>query len=285
MTAAEMALAADRWIFAAAAMLVFGIAVFTGLLAPARLGDHLARRLRGLTIGSGLLAAAAALVWLSLDAATLGEGVTAMSLLTTTSFGRMWAGRSAVAVSLAIIACGRSPRLTAAAAGLTLASLAFSGHARLDDGWLGVVHQANDAMHVITAGGWFGALVPLLPCLRALSAAEWRSDAVLALRHFSRAGHGAVAVALLTGIGNTALVLGRWPTDWLRPYQALLAAKIAAVAGMVALALLNRYRFVPRMRQDASTAIRAIALGTLAEIILGGAVLALVAVFGLLDPG
>ena len=101
---------------------------------------------------------------------------------------------------------------------------------------------------------------------------------------FSTAGHAAVAAVLAGGIVNFALVLGCWPTDWSSLYQALLACKIALVLAMTGLAVVNRYIFVPRIGQSNGTAVRAVRTGAIAEILLGAAVLALVATFGLLDP-
>ena len=69
----------------------------------------------------------------------------------------------------------------------------------------------------------------------------------MALRRFSAVGHGAVAVVIVTGIVNTGLILGHWPSDWNSPYQALLMIKIALVIAMALLALLNRYAVVPRL--------------------------------------
>ena len=42
-----------------------------------------------------------------------------------------------------------------------------------------------------------------------------RDDAIVALRRFSSLGHRAVALVVLTGIGNTALILGIF---FLQPY-------------------------------------------------------------------
>ncbi len=85
-------------------------------------------------------------------------------------------------------------------------------------------------------------------------------------------------------IGSPFLVLGRWPTDFTSTYQMLLVAKIAFVAGMTGLALMNRYIFVPRTLTQPDRAIIQIRNGTYAELALGAGVLALVAFLGILDP-
>ena len=93
-----------------------------------------------------------------------------------------------------------------------------------------------------------------------------------------------VALVVVSGIFNTALTLGRPPTDWSSPYQALLGVKIIFVAAMIALAIANRYGFVPNLTGDGAGALAAIRRGAIAEIALGAIVVSLVAVFGMLDP-
>lgn len=70
---------------------------------------------------------------------------------------------------------------------------------------------------------------------------------MIALRRFSMAGHLAVALVIATGAANTALILGKLPVNQTSPYQLLLAAKIILVFAMSAIALINRYVFVPQL--------------------------------------
>ena len=167
---------------------------------------------------------------------------------------------------------------------MLLASLTLTGHAALHEGWLGLAHRTNDVIHLLAGGFWFGGLLPLLPTLGLLRDPTRHDGAVVALRRFSTLGHGAVALVLLTGMLNAALILGRWPTAWASLYQRLLIAKILLVAAMTALALLNRYAFVPRLRDRPTDAIRSIRCMALSEVALGLGAVALVALFGLLDP-
>jgi putative copper resistance protein D len=167
---------------------------------------------------------------------------------------------------------------------LLLASLALTGHANMDEGTRGVLHILNDAAHLLAGGAWLGSLLALPGCLARLRDPAFCTEAKTALRRFSSAGHLAVALAIATGIVNTVLVLGRWPTDFTSTYQMLLVAKMALVAGMTGLALVNRYIFVPHMVAEPDRAIIQIRHGTYAELALGAGVLALVAFFGILDP-
>ncbi len=136
----------------------------------------------------------------------------------------------------------------------------------MDDGLRDLLHRGNDIAHLLVGGAWLGSLVPLLPCLSALRRPDLRADGAIALRGFSTAGHGAVALVLAAGMINALLVAGP-PAHWLAPslYHGLLLAKIALVACMVALAVINRYVWVPRMKANPDTATRAIVAGTIGE--------------------
>jgi len=146
------------------------------------------------------------------------------------------------------------------------------------------VHRANDILHVLAGGGWLGALLPLIPILKLLGRPEYRTGAQVALRRFSNAGHAAVALVILSGIVSTLLILKRLPTDWSSPYQKLLAIKIALVAIMTVLAIINRYVFVPWIGRKPARALLALRLGSISEIVIGIIVIALVAVFGMMEP-
>lgn len=293
MTWLDGALAACRLAHYAALVFVFGTAVFLRWGAAPGLATPIGLILRVPVRLGLLLAAATTWLWLPLQAAEIGGGwegaadpATLSAVLIDTGFGQVWIGRAVVSVVLLFLAAGwpRRAGATASASGLLLASLALAGHAAMQDGAVGLLHRLNHAVHVLAGGLWLGALVPFVLCLPMLRDTALRGDAVQALRRFSTTGHVAVAAVLASGIVNVALVLGRWPTDWSSPYQALLAAKIATVLAMAGLAVANRYVFVPRIGRSNGAAVVAIRNGAVAEILLGAGVLALVAVFGLLDP-
>jgi putative copper export protein len=47
----------------------------------------------------------------------------------------------------------------------------------MQEGWRGVAHRVNDALHVLSGGAWLGALVPLVPILAALNYPKQRKAA------------------------------------------------------------------------------------------------------------
>jgi copper resistance protein D len=288
------ALVVCRLLHFAATMLLFGAGGFLWALAPAGLARELAGPVRRMAGAAIVVAAVTALAWLALEAGQMGEGWgdsvnpdTLSAVAFETAFGRIWLWRIGLAlVLLGALASGRHDcwPLIVPASALLLASLGLVGHATMETGTIGALHRLNHAVHLLCAGAWLGGLPPLVFCLARYRDPRLRPEAGLALRRFSGLGHFVVALVVLTGVVNAALTLGRWPTDFPSPYQALLAAKVVVVAAMIALALVNRYVLAPRIKGEAGAALRAIAINSIAEVGLGIAVLALVSVFGTLAP-
>ncbi len=290
----EAALSACRLLHDASAMLLWGASAYLATLVPQSLGREIGRRLTALAIAAGIASVATTAVALPLEAAIIGEGwadaidpATIRAVLFETSVGFAWQMQAGAAVVLALMPAVPSRHrraATALASALVLIGVTLTGHAVMQSGWAGFAHRINDAVHLLAAGAWLGALVPLLRILGILDVPEFRADAGIALRRFSAAGHVTVALTVATGMINTLLILGHWPTDWSSPYQIMLACKIVLVAMMVGLALVNRYAFVPRIGRHGVHALAAVRRGTVAEIVLGLGVVGLVAVFGLLEP-
>jgi putative copper resistance protein D len=285
------ALAACRLLHYSALVFVFGTLVFIRFLAPPALGAIIARPFRTPLAAGIVLAAVTTWLWLPLQAAEIGGGWdgatdpdTLCAVLFDTGFGHVWLGRAALSLLLLLQIRGRRSGRVALTAGALLASLSLIGHAAMQAGLPGLLHRLNQATHLLAGGFWLGALVPFVRCLPKLRVPDLRAEAIQALQRFSAVGHVAVAAVLASGVVNVVLVLGGWPTDWSSPYQALLAGKILAVLAMTGLAIANRYILVPRIRRSNGSAVRRIRDGAVAEIVLGLGVLALVAVFGLLDP-
>jgi putative copper resistance protein D len=282
-----------RFAHFASTMSVFGASVFLTLLSPPRLAASLDHSLRRIAAIAFFIAALTLVLWLMLEGAEMvddwPDAVDAdvlFSVLSDTAFGHVWLARILLALALFALMMWRiAPRpLLTIIAGLFLASLGLVGHAAMHTGAVGFMERANQALHITAAGFWLGALVPLLFCLRQLRDPALKSDAGVALRRFSGLGHFAVAAVLLTGVVNTAVILGRLPTNPSSPYQAMLAAKILVVATMALLALYNRYRVVPRLTSSAGPALRSLSRNTWGELFLGAAVLALVSIFATFAP-
>lgn len=302
MIAPDAPLALCRFLQTGAAILPWGAGAYLALLVPQPLAGVIGRRLGGALLASAMLAFVASLAMLPLRTAMIAGGwtdaldpVMLRAVMLETDVGRAWLWQT-LAAGLLLLAAWWNRRtaaqhpekpaslgLTAFAAALLLCTLTISGHAAMHDGALRALHRLNDALHMLAAGAWVGALLPVLMILPRLSRGDETVAAGLALMRFSTAGHVAVALTLVSGLINVALVVGTLPTDWSAPYQMLLCLKIALVAVMVGLALANRYLLVPRLGRHRGMA-RALGLGTLAELVLAAGVLGLVAWFGMLAP-
>jgi len=152
----------------------------------------------------------------------------------------------------------------------------------MQHGGVGALHRANHALHLLAAGAWLGGLPLFALCLNAYRDPALRRDAAIAMRRFSFWGQFDVALVVLTGAVNVALTSGAplFPTT---SYRALLCAKIAIAATMIAIALANRFLLAPRLKPDAP-AQRILMRTSLAEVALCVVAVALVSVLGLLDP-
>jgi putative copper resistance protein D len=149
-------------------------------------------------------------------------------------------------------------------------------------GVLGWLNRLSHVMHLLAAGFWLGSLVPLIASLRLTNDQAASANALLALRRFSSLGQIAVATVLATGVVNSWAVLDAWPIGS-SPYQALLLAKVALVAIMVALALVNRYLLLPRF-DTAPHAVRMLRWSAVGETVMGVGAVGLVSIFGILAP-
>ncbi|MBL8884437.1 MAG: copper homeostasis membrane protein CopD [Hyphomicrobium sp.] len=273
----------------------FGAGSAALLLAPPQVASVLRAYLQPVLRGAAGVLAVAALVSLAVQTADASEdwsqAISPSALFmfaTTTHAGRTSSARALLAVVSALcILLARGNRIAllrlgSLTAGLFLASFAFSGHAAMHDEPTRTLQEANHIAHVLSGTFWTGALVALF-CAAIILLRRPSGDQVegaeLMLRRFSPAGVTAVVIVGLTGALNTWLILGRAPLDRGSIYQLLLAAKIAAVAVMLGLALANRFYFLPRATRPAAL-VASIAI----ECALGALVIALVAVFGTLEP-
>jgi putative copper resistance protein D len=244
--------------------------------------------------------------WLVFLAAEIGEAPVAdavsqglvWTVLTQTQFGDDWTLRLEMALLLAVLlllpainsgfASATDLICAMLAAGLA-GSLAWAGHATATEGIDGTVHLASDALHLVAAGAWLGALWPLAILLgRARRAGDPVSAAIAhqATRRFSILGMISVAVILATGVINTYEILGTLALSLGTDYNRLLLVKIGLFIAMVCVAAVNRQRLTPRLSSegDRRRAIRQLERNSRVEAGLGLLILAIVAVLGRIPP-
>jgi putative copper resistance protein D len=174
-----------------------------------------------------------------------------------------------------------------------LISLAGVGHSQVEEGIAGTVHVVSDAAHLLAAGAWLGGLVPLALILVAYNRDREitrETDLDQVLMRFSGMGYVAVAILLGSGLVNSWYLVGNVTGLLTTPYGQLLLAKLALFAGMLLLAVINRFWLVPSMSkalaQDGGSSSWTARLRThvLGEQFLGLMILMIVSVLGTIRP-
>ena len=276
-----------------AVLLLAGSAFYTALLAPRRYRPVLAQRLHRILVTTALLSLISALLMLATQTGLMSgdwrnvSDVETWQAVLSTRFGAIWRWELAFALvsMLALLLRGILRQQILLVSGLLqLIALAGVGHAAMRDGLPGLLQQSNHALHLIAAAFWTGGLYPLLILMREARQIAFRTDAIRCMMRFSRYGHLAVALALLTGVINSLLIAGSpltWPaTLW----SAMLVMKVMLVMMMVGIALINRYYLVPRFRVAGSQAPQNFIRLTQLELLLAVVVVGLVSVFATLSP-
>ncbi|MGK3116107.1 copper homeostasis membrane protein CopD [Candidatus Pantoea formicae] len=276
-----------------AVLLLAGSAFYTALLASRRYRPVLAQRLHRILATTALLSLISALLMLATQTGLMSgdwrnvSDVETWQAVLSTRFGAIWRWELAFALvsMLALLLRGILRQQILLVSGLLqLIALAGVGHAAMRDGLPGLLQQSNHALHLIAAAFWTGGLYPLLILMREARQIAFRTDAIRCMMRFSRYGHLAVALALLTGVINSWLIAGSplsWPaTLW----SAMLVMKVMLVMMMVGIALINRYYLVPRFRIAGSQALQNFIRLTQLELLLAVVVVGLVSVFATLSP-
>jgi putative copper resistance protein D len=175
------------------------------------------------------------------------------------------------------------------------ASFAWTGHGAVDRGLGGVVHLGGDLLHLLAAGIWIGALLPLAVLVLRSIRSQTPDDAratQFGLDRFSAIGIWVVSAIVLSGIINSWFLIGpsRWRALFATGYGVALLIKLGLFGMMLALAGLNRYRTAPALRATLHTqrstqpALRALRSTVLSETALALLVLLAVSVLGTLAP-
>ena len=269
-------------------LLLFGLALFGLYSFNALL--RFRPLLRGMAVTGALLSVAGLVL---MTRAMSGETQLAalwphlQMMLLETDVGLAWALRM-TALAIVVIRPGLWPASLAGA--IALASLAWSGHGAMDEGWLRFWHFLSDILHLLAAGAWLGALLALV-----LMASGRIGDTRLrlladAVKRFEWVGALIVLTVSVTGAMNYLFIVGpRLDGVLFGTYGLLLAIKVLAFAVMLVLAALNRFHLGPSLQQslrDGQHLIAANALrrSVVMELALALLIVALVAWLGTLSP-
>lgn len=304
----DWAIRAARLVQFGSALVLFGSPLF--YLYGFKGGADCALRLRPWPRLMLLAAAALALLgvawWVLAQTAAIFSDPGAFNLdavwtvLTGTRFGRtaFWRiGLLTVSiVALIVMPAGRASWAAQAVLGsIIVATFAWTGHGATDEGTAGFVHLGGDLFHLLSAGVWIGALLPLSILIAKSFRQGTEADArttCTALDAFSGIGPAVVAVLVLTGVINSWFLIGPQHVQQLftTPYGWLLVVKLLFFAGMLVLAAENRFRLSPRLARSLEknsvhdAALLALRRSVLTETALAMLVLLAVSWMGTLEP-
>ena len=288
-------------------MLLFGLPLF-GLYSLRRAERQSVLPFRALIAGLAVLGLAlSALGIAAMTAAMAGVPLTGIDretlsmVITQTSIGTAWQVRIAALLMTLGFAWAAGQRTGAApfavmtgAAGIALASLAWTGHGAASEGRGGLVHLWADIFHLLAAGAWIGGIAAFgWLLLRPVAA---MTEDYLRLSHrtldrFSVIGSIVVGVIVASGLVNGYMLVG--PIHVLElPYTLygqLLLVKLGLFAAMLALAAANRFRLTPALEAalangDAVRAVAALRRSMVWEAGAALAILGVVAWMGMLAP-
>lgn len=277
---------AVRWLHEAGLMLVFGSSLLRVLLRTRLPALNLPPgRLRCL---AALLALFSAPLWLGLttaqmagDHAAMFDPKMLMLTVTQTQFGQVFLARAAFLILLGLgVLLQWRDSLLALLSGAALVLISVTSHAAAaSPANFTAIGITSDSLHLLTGGFWIGGLA----LLAALFVGKTEKTLLAgATAIFAQWGMIAVAILVLTGMLNAATILLGGEGRDTAAYLATLGAKLALVAAMVALALVNHFRLLPQLAAGggADDLLRNIRR----ELELGLLVVALAALLGLLAP-
>jgi putative copper resistance protein D len=267
----DMLLIGARFLQFSGALVLLGSALF-GIYgfeigAQASLVDRRPQWLQRVIVLSALVAMVGTILWVMSETVLFSEepadgtNVAAVWMVfSETRFGRMCLWR--VGLLLVVITAsirgrpGKALRATQVLLACAVAaSFAWTGHGAMTMGGSGLLHLSADILHLLAAGIWIGALIPLAILVMLAYRSGAVGDAVAArygLDHFSAIGTAVVAVLAVSGILNAWFLVGLpdWRTLLHSAYGTILLAKIGLFTIMLALAGTNRFWLTPRLRAE-----------------------------------
>lgn len=298
----DLAVIALRWLQYSGAVVLLGAPLFLLYSFRDSVGPNLVWARPALIIAAGVVALgslAALVAQTAVMAGSLSEALKPASLsvmVTGMALGMAMVARAAAAglalVAMVFLKPGRALWVGLATAGVIVsASFAWTGHAAGTEGPAAILHLSAAIIHAVSAALWLGALVALTILLLRRTATD---DLAIhqSLRGFAGWGTPAVALLVLSGLGNSWFMIGpaRVASLGTSLYGQLLIVKLALFALMLAIAASNRFRLTPGLGEvlgrggDPRRALRRLRRNIIAETLIGAALLAVVAVMGTLAP-
>jgi putative copper resistance protein D len=313
MDSTEVILVLSRLAHFAATTLVLGASMFrlyfwSAFRATRGIDQNFDRWLRTVFVVASTVALLSSITWLHAEAAAMGNGLsdalnsrTVAVVLFQTEFGHVWVWRLvAGALLLGALLSLRDHRWNTRAVALVggvavflAASLAWTGHAVMRSGLVGLADMAAQTVHLLAASAWLGSLPALgyiLYRARFDQLGAWGGLARKVVPRYSRVGYLAVGIISITGGLNSWPLVSRITQLVDTQYGGVLLAEIVLFALMVAVALVNRFAPSPIVIRPNSTlpgrtaALAVLGRNVVLEQFLGVLILGAVSVLGTLPP-
>ncbi|PPQ26302.1 CopD family protein [Rhodopila globiformis] len=269
-----------RGLHLAAMLSLLGTAGFVAWILPAATAvpPSLRRGLNRLCRASGVIAVVAGIGWFILQtmamagAETIPDVLHALPLVALrTHYGTVMLARLGLLLAATVLFRPDTLRGTFLILVLTAAALGLQGligHAGATEGTLGDSLVASEGFHLLAAGLWLGALLPLWLSVRALQPAR----AAAVCERFTPLGLACVLVLAGTGFFQGMDFIGSLPRLFGTRYGHFALLKITLFLGALVLALLNRLWLTDRLSVGATPARRHLLLSVCVETGLGLAI-------------
>jgi putative copper export protein/mono/diheme cytochrome c family protein len=264
----------------AATLSLLGVAGFIAWLLPAAGADGpamlppLVRLLRL----SGIVALLTLAAWFALQAAVISgaadlhQVAAALPIVAEqTRYGSAMLARGGLLVLATLLAGSSRWRIyaTIALVAVALGLQGLIGHAGAMGGRIGAGIVASEALHLLAAGLWLGALLPLWLSVGRLPP---RAGAAVCER-FSPIGLGCVLVIAGTGLAQGIELIGGLPGLVGTHYGQIALVKIALFLLALVFAAVNRLRLTDRLSKATVNARRRLRLSVAGEVLIGLAII------------
>lgn len=280
-----------RFIHFTSLILLTGCASYRAILAPEEYAGLLWSHLKIGAVCAAIIALVSAVAMFAVQTILMSgatDGIWQASVwnaVSGTRFGQAWLPEMLLALLCVLLLSFNSRRagfLLLAGCVVGLMFMAMTGHAAMHDGIRGLAGQVSQTVHLTAATFWCGGLFPLLWLMKQASNRPDDNNAIRTMMRFSRYGHWAVALTIISGVLNTLLIAG-FPLHF-SAWLLWLLFKVSLVLLMVVIALYNRYWLVPRFSRCPEPSRRWFIRLTQLELFVSLVVIAVVSWFATLSP-
>jgi putative copper resistance protein D len=283
----------------AALFSAFGALLFLAFLAPACLAGiapearvAVTRPCRYLARLSLVFALIAGVAWLVMESATIAGANTVAqafaavpAVVSETEFGHVVVAQMLL-LAAALLAFGRTRHgerapLAVLPAGLATALQAWHLHAAAMASGVSVL-LVSEIVHVLAAGAWLGALLPLALFIRTASP----EAGSLVSRRFTPFGAACVLMLAVTAFCQGLVLVGGLRALVATAYGWMALVKLVLFAVLIGFAWRNHFRLTPRLGgADPGSARRALERSVVREAGIGLLIVLVAAVLASLSPG